>query len=125
MFSKFYEVVSVLFVVVLMAILLYVVSYLPPTGNPANPDNNEVSAKYIEDAMKDTGAVNIVTGMILDYRAFDTLGESNVLFIATCTVFILLRADKHSKKLKEEESDRLYEPKNDIILQKAAFFWCR
>lgn len=122
LFSKFYEVVSVLFVVVLMAILLYVVSYLPPTGNPANPDNNEVSAKYIEDAMKDTGAVNIVTGMILDYRAFDTLGESNVLFIATCTVFILLRADKHSKKLKEEESDRLYEPKNDIILQKAAFF---
>ena len=122
LFSKFYAVVSVLFVIVLMCILLYVVSYLPPTGNPANPDNNEVSAKYIEDAMKDTGAVNIVTGMILDYRAFDTLGESNVLFLATCTVFILLRADKVSKKQKEEENDRLYEPKNDIILQNAAFF---
>lgn len=121
-FSRLYKIVSVLFVFVLMGILLYIVSYLPPTGNAANPDNNEVAAKYIEDGMKDTGAVNIVTGMILDYRAFDTLGESNVLFVATCTVFILLRMDAKSKKKEEEESDRLYEPKNDIILQKVAFF---
>ncbi|MDE6918934.1 MAG: hypothetical protein K2P89_03405, partial [Lachnospiraceae bacterium] len=121
-FSKIYSVISVVFVFTLIAILLYVVSYLPPVGNPANPDNNEVARKYIEDGMKDTGAVNIVTGMILDYRAFDTLGESNVLFIATCTVLILLRVDNCSKKKEEEENDRLYEPKNDVILQKVAFF---
>lgn len=71
MFSKFYKVISVLFVFTLIGILLYMVSYLPPVGNAANPDNNEVATKYIEDAMKDTGAVNIVTGMILDYRAFE------------------------------------------------------
>ena len=121
-FSQFYKIVSVLFVFVLIGILLYVVSYLPPVGSSTNPGSNEVVEKYIEDGMKDTGAVNIVTGMILDYRAFDTLGESNVLFIATCTVLILLRADNHSKKKEEEENDRLYEPKNDLILQKAAFF---
>lgn len=121
LFSKLYRIVSVLFVFVLIGILLYIVSYLPPTGNASNPDNNEVAAKYIEDGMKDTGAVNIVTGMILDYRAFDTLGESNVLFAATCTVFILLRLDSRSKRKEEEENDRLYEPKNDIILQKVAF----
>ena len=114
-FSKFYSVVSVLFVFVLIAILLYVVSYLPPVGHSDNPASNEVAQKYIEDGLKDTGEVNIVTGMILDYRAFDTLGESNVLFIATCTVLILLRADSKSKKAQEEENDRLYEPKNDII----------
>lgn len=125
-FRKFYRFISVIFVAALIAILLYMVSYLPPTGNAANPDNNEVAAKYIEDGMADTGAVNIVTGMILDYRAFDTLGESNVLFIATCAVLILLRLDKNEKtdttKEEEEENDRLYEPKNDIILQKVAFF---
>lgn len=121
-FLKFYKVVSVAFVFVLIGILLYIVSYLPPTGNADNPDNNEVAAKYIEDGVKDTGAVNIVTGMILDYRAFDTLGESNVLFVATCTVLILLRVDNHSKKKEAEENDRVYEPKNDIILQNAAFF---
>lgn len=129
LFTRFYKFVSVLFVMLLIGILLFVVSYLPPTGNAANPDNNEVAAKYIEDGMKDTGAVNIVTGMILDYRAFDTLGESNVLFIATCTVLILLRLDKGKKKgddtttrEEEEANDRLYEPKHDIIIQKVAFF---
>ena len=121
-FRRLYRIVSVFFVFVLLGILLYIVSYLPPTGNAANPDNNEVAAKYIEDGMKDTGAVNIVTGMILDYRAFDTLGESNVLFTATCAVFILLRLDAKSKKKEEEENERLYEPKNDVIVQKVAFF---
>ena len=119
-FSKFYKVVSIVFVFTLIAILLYVVSYLPPVGNAANPDNNEVASKYIEDGMKDTGAVNIVTGMILDYRAFDTLGESHVLFIATCTVLILLRSDRKGDKEEEENNDRIHEPKNDIILQTVA-----
>lgn len=122
LFLKFYKIISVLFVFTLIGMLLYVVSYLPPTGNATNPGNNEVAAKYIEDGITDTGAVNIVTGMILDYRAFDTLGESNVLFIATCTVFILLRMDKKSQKREEEDNDSLYEPKDDIILQKVAFF---
>lgn len=121
-FDGFYRVSSVLLGVVLIGMLLYMVSFLPAVGNAANPDNNEVERKYIEDGMKDTGAVNIVTGMILDYRAFDTLGESNVLFVGACTVLILLRADSRSRKSEEEENDRLYEPKNDLILQKAAFF---
>ena len=38
-FQKFYKVVSILFVFLLIGILLYMVSYLPPVGNAANPDN--------------------------------------------------------------------------------------
>jgi len=121
-FEHFYQFLSVIFVVILIGMLLYMVSYLPPVGNALNPDNNEVEAKYIEDGMKDTGAVNIVTGMILDYRAFDTLGESNVLFIAACTVLILLRVDTEERRIQEKVDDRQYEPKNDLILQKVAFF---
>lgn len=108
----------------LIAMLLVAVSYLPPVGNADNPAHNEVVAKYIEDGMQDTGAVNIVTGMILDYRAFDTFGESNVLFIATCTVLILLRNDKKNEKKKAEweaQKDSLYEPGADSILQKITF----
>lgn len=123
-FFRFYKIAAVISCLALIAILLVAVSYLPPVGNADNPVNNEVSAKYIEDGMQDTGAVNIVTGMILDYRAFDTFGESNVLFIATCTVLILLRNDKkkgkHSAEA-EEKRDSLYEPKADSILQKITF----
>jgi len=116
-FYRFYRVAAVVCCVVLVLLLLIAVSYLPPVGNPDNPANNEVVEKYIEDAMKDTGAVNIVTGMILDYRAFDTFGESNVLFVATCTVLILMRDDK-KKAQKNAVAKKQYEPKSDSILQK-------
>ena len=123
-FHILYIVVSVLCCVALIAMLLSAVSYLPPVGSPNNPASNEVVEKYIEDGMQDTGAVNIVTGMILDYRAFDTFGESNVLFIATCTVLILLRTDnKHDRRkaVVEERREQYYEPKDDSILQRITF----
>ena len=123
-FRIFYKIVSVVCCVALIAMLLLAVSYLPPVGSAQNPASNEVVRKYIEDGMQDTGAVNIVTGMILDYRAFDTFGESNVLFIATCTVLILLRNDKKKDKRKaavEARREQYYEPKDDSILQKITF----
>lgn len=124
-FRRFYQVMSVLLCLSIIFVLLWTVAYLPAFGNAGNPDNNEVSARYIERGLQETGAVNIVTGMILDYRAFDTFGESCVLFIASCCVLVLLRIDiadgdeKVRKRLKDA-NDRIFEPKNDIILQKCA-----
>ncbi|RKJ46006.1 hypothetical protein D7X25_23710, partial [bacterium 1XD42-8] len=77
-FQYFYRFMSVVFCIILISVLIYTVSFLPKTGNANNPDNNVVSRRYIEKGLQETGAVNIVTGMILDYRAFDTFGESNV-----------------------------------------------
>ncbi len=117
-----YRCVTVLLAVGIITVLLYTTSFLPAFGNPADPVNNEVSKRYIEQGMTETGAVNIVAGMILDYRAFDTLGESNVLFVAACAVIIMLRIsadhdDKHAYQLEAEADDRMYEPKNDQILK--------
>lgn len=122
-FKSFYRIAAIACCLALIAILIVEVSYLPPVGSSSNPGSNEVAAKYIEDGLQDTGAVNIVTGMILDYRAFDTFGESNVLFIATCTVLIMLRNDvKKGKGSAEDEErhDSYYEPKKDTILQTIA-----
>ena len=124
----FYRVTAVVICLGINWMLLQTAAYLPPFGNPGNPANNEVSRRYIEQGMQETGAVNIVAGMILDYRAFDTLGESNVLFIAACSVLILLRIspEKHGgdavAQLEAEADDRMYEPKNDLILQRIASF---
>ncbi|MDD6661324.1 MAG: MnhB domain-containing protein [Lachnospiraceae bacterium] len=123
LFQRIYRLFSVLFCISLVLVLLTGVSYLPTFGHAENPVNNEVPQRYIESGLQETGAVNIVTGMILDYRAFDTLGESHVLFIATCTVLILLRIDKKKGKdsiAEREANDRIYEPKNDVILQTVA-----
>ena len=122
-FNKIYRLFCVCFCIFLVIMLLTAVSHLPTTGHADNPVNNEVSRRYIENGLQETGSVNIVTGMILDYRAFDTLGESHVLFIATCTVLILLRNDRKKGKnsiADMEENDRIHEPKNDVILQTAA-----
>lgn len=116
--KKGYTAFCIFFCLFLVVLLLIAVSYLPSYGEENNPVNNEVSQRYIESGLQETGAVNIVTGMILDYRAFDTLGESHVLFVATCTVLILLRKGKRRED--EDENDRIYEPKNDVILQMVA-----
>ncbi len=138
LYNRFYQIMSVLLCMGIILVLLWTIAYLPVFGNAGNPDNNEVSARYIEQGLKETGAMNMVTGMILDYRAFDTFGESCVLFIASCCVLVLLRVDtapgenpgkkKHGAAgdpaqvhLPEQlVDDRIFEPKNDIILQKCA-----
>ena len=119
-FNRVYRVFSILFCIFLVVMLLAAVSDLPAFGRGENPVNNEVAERYIEKGLEETGAVNIVTGMILDYRAFDTLGESHVLFIATCTVLILLRRDGEKEQELDEDNDRIHEPKDDVILQTAA-----
>ena len=123
-----YSILCLVICLTLIVLLLYTVTELPSFGSPDHPINNEVSARYIEKGLQETGAVNIVTGMILDYRAFDTLGESSVLFTAAMVVLFLLRKDKESHKYSQlaqtmdanPHSDTYYEPKNDIILQKTA-----
>ncbi len=121
-FSKSYFVTALIVGFGLVVILLSAVAGLPDLGESGNPVNNEVFQRYIESGMAETGAVNIVTGVILDYRAFDTFGEACVLFIAATCVVILLRVDTKSDSLSmpTDVNDRLYEPKNDLILQKAA-----
>lgn len=127
LWSWLYRILAIVVCLGIIWVLLETASYLPPFGHPDNPAHNEVSRRYIEQGMTETGAVNIVAGMILDYRAFDTLGESNVLFIAACAVLILLKlpgsgdGEAHTTAhLEAEADDRMYEPKNDLILQYAA-----
>ena len=118
-----YRVTALLFCLVIITFLMTTVVQLPPFGAVENPTNNEVAQRYLEKGLEETGAVNMVAGMILDYRAFDTFGESNVLFIATCCVLILLRNDKQSQKQRDASvrKEQFYEPKEDTILQKITF----
>lgn len=124
-FTGLYKIFGVIVSVFIACLLLWTVSFLPKFGDPNAPENNEVATRYIEQGLSETGAVNIVTGMILDYRAFDTFGESCVLFVASCCVLILLRVDKDEdpeSRAIEDMNDRHYEPRNDTILQKVADF---
>lgn len=50
----------------------------------------EASEYYITQGVRDTGAINLVTAIYLNYRAYDTLGEATVLFVAVLGVMYLL-----------------------------------
>lgn len=94
-------VLSILTFVIYVTLLIVSTTFLPKFGD-TNLTWNYVSRYYIENALADTKSVNAVTGMILDYRAFDTLGESFVLFSGVTCVLILL------KGLKDEDIPKLH-----------------
>ncbi len=122
-FSRTYTVASVLLVLFLSAVLLLTVSNLPRYGSADAPVNNEVSERYIESGIEETGATNLVAGMILDYRAFDTLGESHVLFTGVCAVMILLAGKKDRRSLlRYQAEEALFDTSLDPIVACMARF---
>jgi multisubunit Na+/H+ antiporter MnhB subunit len=72
----------------------YAVAEMPVFGSPDNPAFNEVPRRYLEHGLEETGAVNITSSIITDYRAFDTLGEATVLFVAIAAAVATLRSHR-------------------------------
>lgn len=87
----------------LLIVLLTSITEIPPLGEEKNPAYNEVSEYYVNESAQDTGAQNIIAAIITDYRAFDTLGETTVLFtgIAAVTAMIGVPHDKGKKEDQE------------------------
>ena len=123
MLKAMYIALCVVICLGLSALLIYTALDLPHFGADEALIDNEVSTFYVEEGMRHTGAMNIVTSIILDFRGFDTLGESHVLFVAACTVLMLLRlpaGDSPAEQLlrqRAEDFDDHFEPKGDAILE--------
>ena len=100
-FRRLYPWFAGLLCAVMIGFLMNSVLALPPFGAPDNPPHNEVMERYLSKGLEETGAVNAVAGVILDYRAFDTLGESHVLFTAACAVMILLLSVREEREAPE------------------------
>jgi len=50
-----------------------------------------VSQFYVEEGLKKTGSANLITSVVLGFRAYDTLGEVTVLFAAVLGTLVILR----------------------------------
>jgi len=64
---------------------------MPDTGDPESPPSLHVSPRYIEQGYYETNTPNMVTAVLADYRGFDTLGETVVIFTAALGVILILR----------------------------------
>ncbi|MGD9021027.1 MAG: DUF4040 domain-containing protein [Lysobacterales bacterium] len=61
------------------------------------------SLTYLQDGLVETGAPNMVTAVLLDFRAWDTLGEATVLFCAALGAAAVLRRNARIKAAEKEE----------------------
>ena len=91
---------------------------LPDWGDPGAPANVHVSPHYIEHSLAETSVPNIVTAVLADYRGYDTMFETMVIFCAGITVLAVLRRT-HRRR------EKLVRPRPqgsaaDVILQAAA-----
>lgn len=55
------------------------------------PGDHPMDRYFIENSQQQSGANNVVTAVLFDYRGFDTLGEAAVLFTAALGASLLFR----------------------------------
>ncbi|MBC8438285.1 MAG: Na(+)/H(+) antiporter subunit B [Deltaproteobacteria bacterium] len=80
------------------ALLLYGTGEFPDWGDPDSPASIHLSNYYIEKALEETQVPNLVTAVLADYRGFDTMFETAVVFCAGLACFLLLRDFKEKKE---------------------------
>ncbi len=92
-------------------LFLYGTLFFPDFGDPQSPASRHLSPYYLENGIAQTEVPNIVTAVLADYRGYDTMFETAVIFSAGLACFFLLR--RFSGK---SERARLYRHKSTGII---------
>jgi len=97
----FAVVISVVIIFVILLAGIRAFDTLPDFGTPVfTKVTGAASQTYISEGLTRTGAANLVTSVVLDFRAYDTLGEATVLFTSIVGATVILR--RKPKKLLED-----------------------
>jgi len=89
---------TALTLIAVFAFSIHVFKGLPEFGRPIL----STAQYYIDNAGQQIRSANIVSSVVLDYRAYDTLGEVTILATAILGVFTILRVRKAKKEGGEE-----------------------
>jgi len=76
---------------------------LSPFGTPDAVIHKHVAPYFLANCLKDTLVPNVVTSTLADYRGYDTLGETTVIFTAGIGVMLLLRGAARRRKVVVED----------------------
>jgi multisubunit Na+/H+ antiporter MnhB subunit len=74
--------------ILLFAFLMTIAIQMRLFGEPVA---SQMDDYFIENVQAETGVNNVVTGILFDYRGFDTLGEATVLFTAVVGVTVVFK----------------------------------
>ena len=78
--------ITVILLIISVLVPFMAFDVLPVIGDPQSAPNTHVSDYYIENAIEECNSPNMVTAVIVDYRAFDTMFETTVMFLAGLSV---------------------------------------
>lgn len=82
---------GLIIVIVCGGLLLSATQDFPAWGDPTSPASTHLSPHFITQALDETGAPNLVTAVLADYRGYDTMFETVVIFAAGLACILLLR----------------------------------
>lgn len=83
--------ISAATIVLLIVILLYFFTVSIKSLDVLGTSSLRMAKYYIEGAAPKTGSANLVTGVVFDFRGYDTMGEAVVLVTAVLGVLTILR----------------------------------
>jgi len=85
------RIITVIILLAATALLIYGLREMPDWGDPNSPAATHISPKYVQTSMEETHTPNIVTSVLADFRGYDTMGETTVIFSAGMACILLLR----------------------------------
>lgn len=77
--------------ILIIVILLYFFAVSIQSLDVLGKSTLRMAEYYIEGAARKTGSANLVTGVVFDFRGYDTMGEAVVLVTAVLGVLTILR----------------------------------
>ncbi len=81
---------SIVLIGMLISILLSFIFSLDDSKKHLNTSSKDY---YISNSLEETGSKNIVTGIYLDYRLFDSLFEAAILLISVSGIIFMSKKD--------------------------------
>jgi len=82
---------ALLFTFLVGGLLLWGSTDFPDWNDPESPASTYVSNLYITQAYEKTHVPNLVSAILADYRNYDTMFETTVVFTAGTAIFLILR----------------------------------
>ena len=83
---------NILTALIISGLLVYVFAGMILPLEAFGEHSTRMASYYSEMGAEATGSANLVTGVLFDFRAYDTLGEATILFTAALGVLTILRA---------------------------------
>lgn len=92
------QILALIAVTLTALVLIYGTLDFPNFGDPESPHYRHLVPRWIQHSEDESGVPNMVTAGLANYRGYDTLGETTVIFTAGIAVILLLRTRKREMK---------------------------